>query len=357
MAGELSWAQNCVRKIGDSVRAGRDDEVKGCEGNGFAAGPGVYVCDNPFTSHDYGSTVLVMRTKPGDRNVANTSGTVAQASGGVDREITGNGAYDAIFYDFRANDFGGYALAVRQPGLLDGAQTYAVKVPSGDPKELHFHEAFACTPQAGVKDVLTHWGDQLDFLAITFDSFRDPAGKNFEKAPGQMNDAALVAALASNVVAVPDADLQAKIKLLTGKSAELKDALSNDSCAEAEHTSPRMCLAYELYDSIVGNMGTNNNPTHAWSLGALKSALQGLGILSAAQATQYKDRASLMKFLAQRFTTDPHQYQRAQEAFGCMKAVKAQLQDGNLSQWPGGNAGGSPDAPAAAAPGAGQSAQ
>ncbi|MGZ3711652.1 MAG: hypothetical protein ACXVBE_07840, partial [Bdellovibrionota bacterium] len=313
---KLAHAQDCVAKISAAARAGKDEEITGCEGNEMAAGPGIYTCDNPFTSHDYGNAVIAMKTKPGNRGVANISGLLRPADT-IDRSVSGNSNYAAILYDFRATDRGGYALAVRDLNILDQSQTTAFKVPSGDYQEFHSHSPFACNSQSSVKDVLSHWGDQLDFLSLTYDFFRDPSGANFEK-NSQLNEAGLMAALASNIVAVPEAELQSKLKKLTSSNAELKDHLSTESCSEAERATPRMCLAYEIFDSLVGNEGTPNHPNYSWTFPALKTAMLKLGIIDTATAAKFKNRDAMASFLAARFLRDSSQAQRAQEAFGCM---------------------------------------
>ena len=331
VSGQLSYAQACVNKLAGAIRSGSEAEIKGCEGENMAAGPGIYACDNPFTSHDYGTTLVVMRSQNGDRNLVNASGLVAQASAGVDRSVYGDPAHDGILYDFRSNDFGGLAIAIRGDRLLDNAQTYSFAAQGGTAKEFHFHEPFACNSHSSIKDALSNWGDQMDFLSITFDSFRDFSGENFER-KGQLNDAGIIAALASNVVAVPEAELSAKIAKLR-KFSNIKEALGGSSCQEADHYNLKTCFAYELFDSITGNEGTNSHPTHAWAYPDLVKGLKALGILSATDGKKFKDQASLMKFLAARFQRDPAQLQRAQEAHGCMKIVKSQLEAGNLSAW------------------------
>lgn len=345
----LTHAADCMRQIREAESAGRFQEIPGCEGNGMAAGPGLYTCDNPFTSHDYGNVLVMVKARAGSRRVANESGLVRPADS-MDRAVTGSNAYDAILYDFRPNDAGGYALAVRQPGIVDLSQIAAVKVPPGARKEFHFHPAFACTAQTSLKDILTRWGDQIDFMAITFDSFRDPSGRSFER-NGQLSPEGLMAALASNVVAVSDEELGKKISSIKSINAELKEALENSSCREASRETPRMCLANELFDSLVGNEGNPSRPNYSWSFENLKLALLKLGIINAATASQHSSRESLMSFLAARFARDAQQIQRAQEAFGCMKAVKSQLRAGSFDNWANNSAtratsGSAPDSPA-----------
>lgn len=268
VASGLAFAESCIGKINASVQADSDQMVKGCEGDRMAAGPGIYACDNPFTSHDYGQTLIVMKTKAGNGSVVNDREWRGPAYV-MDRSVVGNAKHSAVLYTFRGSDSSYLALAVRKPDLLDLDETYAVKVPSGEPKEFRAHDPFPCTPQSNLKDVLTRWGDQLDFMSLTFNSFHDPSGNNFEK-KGELSEEGMIAAIASDLVAVSDDKLKNKIKSLTGMNAELKEALSTSACEEAARTSPRMCLAYEIFDSIVGNEGTFKNPNYSWSYPTLK---------------------------------------------------------------------------------------
>jgi hypothetical protein len=338
VTGHLAYAQECVKKIAAAEKAGSFEEVAGCEGNGMAAGPGIYTCDNPFTSHDYGDTLVMMKAKAGDSRVANVSGLLRPADT-ISRGVTGNPNYDAVLYDFRPNEYGSLALAVRSPAALDLAQTQAFKVPPGARVPFRRHAPFACTETTSLPEVLNRWGDQLDFLALTFDLPRSSAAKGFER-NGQLTAAGFAAAIASDAVALSDDELKGRIKLLKSLSPAIKESLDDDACADANHASPRMCLAYVLYDSITGEMGTPNHPTHAWPLKVLKPALVKLGLLEAGAAAKLKDQKALLSHLAKNFSKDPHQAQRAQEAFGCMKAVREALRPKSFASWEARAAGG-----------------
>lgn len=117
---QFSWAEKCIAAIAKNP----PEPIEHCEGNGLAAGPGIYVCDNPFTSHDYGTSVLVLEANPGQTNLSDSTGL--GPADVIDRSVTGDATLEGVLYDFRANDFSTRAVAVRGPGLLNTAKTRVI---------------------------------------------------------------------------------------------------------------------------------------------------------------------------------------------------------------------------------------
>lgn len=341
---QLTRSVDCIGKIEAAAKAGKEEQIPDCEGNGMIVGPGIYTCDNPFTSHDYGNTLLVLRAKAGEAHVADLRDKLRPADM-VDRDITGNRKYGAVVYDFRPTPYGISALALRDARVLDLTQTTSIKVPAGERKSFAAHAPFVCDGATPLAEVLNHWGDQLDFLALTYDPVRANFGKGFEKS-GSLSDAGFVAALASDTVAIPDAALEAKITELKKISPAVAESLRSESCFEAGHSSPRMCLAYLLHDSIVGDLSPEPHPNYAWPLKTLKPVLVKLGLLDAAAAAKIKNLAALQSYLVKNFTKNPSRAQRAQEAHGCMKVVREQLRATSLETWRAPAAKGAEDAAA-----------
>ena len=330
VASQLSYAKDCLGKF-----VGHPDDVKDCEGNNMAAGPGVYTCDNPFTSHDYGTNVVAIKIIGGKTSVGIATGPFAAppASPGLDREIYANPAFDGILYDFRPMDFGGRALVLRGDHIVDVQQSYALVPFPEQPKKFSAHASYVCTGSTTIPEVLSSWGDQMEFMALAFNNYHDPAGQSFIE-NGKLNSAGIAAAIASDVVAMPDSALKIVLIGLKKKFAVVKESMDEVSCRSTDSGTDRSCLAVRIFDSLIEDQGTPNRPTFAWKLDILKKVLVALkDVAPPAQITSAKTAPDLIKNLFKNFSKQNHSMERALEAYGCMVGAKHQLEPGNFSHW------------------------
>lgn len=328
VAGEIQYAGQCLDKIGASANL-----VTACEGNERAAGPGLYTCDNPFTSHDYGSVLVAIRTRSGRDSVGLATGrfTPPPASNGLDRSIYADKGYSGLLYDFRLSDFNSRALVVRGAYVVNVSASFALPLHPSQYAVFGKHEAFECTPSTDLKDIFQHWGDQFEFLAMAFDFFMDPDSNGFLKG-ADLDRAGYAAAIASDTTAAPDAVLAQRIQALKAKFPEIKDSMTDDACAETETTtggSPRACLARRVFDSLTGNIGSPNHPTYSWSLRTLRQALVMLKVASPADVNASTSDALLTKMSASYKSVAP----KVLMAYQCMMAVRAQAKPGNFALW------------------------
>jgi hypothetical protein len=324
---KLKNVQECFGKISKQPYP-----VDGCEGNGFKAGPGLYFCDNPFTSHDYGNTVLIVRAIAGQTNFANyISEGWGSATGGVDRELYGDPAYTSVLYDFRTSDFNTKALAVRNASVLD-PRVYSVQIGSKGFAPFKDHASFACTEKTSLVTILENWGDHMEFMSKVFFAGMDPAGEDYIL-KGQLNKYALLAAVASDAVAMPDATLKTKITALTMKSPAIRTSMKPSSCNETASVSRPACLAKRIFDSAVGDMGTDAWPSYAWDFPETIKAFVDLGILTASEAKTIDKNDKLVNFLTDRFRANKTAVQRAEEAFQCMGLVRDTMKNNHLGLW------------------------
>lgn len=328
---EFSWAQKCIAQIAKNP----PDPIEHCEGNGLAAGPGVYACDNPFTSHDYGTSVLVMEAVPGKTNLADITGMGPADE--IDRSVSGDASLDGILYNFRANDFRARAVSIRGPALIDIAKTRVITAIPAQWKSFREHDAFACNENTSLADILDHWGDQIEFMSFVFDGFHDPDGKQFMDAGGGLNRSGFIAATAADAVALSDDALNKRANALIQKFPAMKDSLNNDTCQETEAMTMRKCLFARLFSSIVGDQGTPNHPTYAWSKDLTIKVLKEINFLTAAELKQLAGKTTLTTLLGGRFPKDPSRLARASEAFRCVKVIHDRVAKNNFQMWtPGG---------------------
>jgi hypothetical protein len=329
VTGQIEYSQNCIKKF-----AGHPGDIAGCEGNNMASGPGIYTCDNPFTSHDYGPFVIAIKVLAGKSSVALATGrfTPPPASPGLDRSIYANAAFDGIIYDFRSMDFGGRALVLRGNGIADVSQSYSVSVIPNHPMKFAAHAPYACTESTSVSEVLTNWADQMEFMSLTFNSYHDPAEKAFFD-NGKLDDAGIVAAIASDAVAVSDSELKIKLASLKKKYSEVKESMDDSSCRESEANSDRSCLSRRIFDSLMDDHGAPSHPTNSWKLSTLIKVLIDLKIVKSPSIVGVKTVTSLLQIVVKEFSKQPLSMTRALEAYGCMTSVKHQLEPGDFSHW------------------------
>lgn len=327
VASKFKFTQECNTKF-----AKTDGEVQGCEGNGLYAGPGLYTCDNPFTSQDYGSTVVIVQTLAGKNDffdfVQLSHGAAAE---GPDRETYADPKVSAILYDFRASSYNTKALVVRNASILD-PRAYAVTIGANGFARFKDHSAYACTAQTSITDILAHWGDQMNFMARIFFPEVDPAGQGFVDG-NKLNATGLLAAVASDAVALPPDQLQRQIIALTAKYREFKESLNTSSCQETATLSPRACLADRIFNSALGNMGNDAHPTYAWSLKTTLGVLVDLGILDKAETAKISSSKNLVAALAAKTQNNAQAMQRITEATQCVSLVRASLNKNHLGMW------------------------
>jgi hypothetical protein len=329
VTGQIAYSQNCIKKF-----VGHPGDVAGCEGNNMASGPGIYTCDNPFTSHDYGPFVVAIKVLAGKSSVALATGrfTPPPASPGLDRSIYANAAFDGIVYDFRSMDFGGRALVLRGNAIADVSQSYSVAVNPTQPMKFSAHASYACTESTSVSEVLTNWADQMEFMSLTFNTYHDPADKAFFD-NGKLDDAGVAAAVASDAVAMTDGDLKIKLASLKKKYSEVKDSMDEASCRESETNSDRSCLSKRIFDSLLDDHGTPSHPTSAWNVSTLGNVLVDLKVVTPLSLKGLKTAQALLQVVVKDFSKRPLSMTRALEAYGCMLSVKHQLEPGDFSHW------------------------
>ena len=314
-------AQECIVKLGATT-----NEVKGCEGSGLAAGPGVYTCDNPFTAHDYGSILVAAKTLKSGNTVGLATGqyTTPPASEGLDRDIVANPRYAGILYNFRANDLNTRALLIRKANIIDEKSVYAVALRPRTYSKFKDHAPFVCTPRTPVADILSNWGDQMEFLSLIFDFFRDLKRENYMH-NGALNQNALVAAVASDAVAMSDDEVADVKKKLSAKYNDVNESFINGGCQETESRTPRACLARRIFDSVYGNDGTPISPNNIWKLSTLVSVLRDLNVLAASETRGIKSTHQLTRALATKVSQSPAQLARVNEAFRCVLSYREQI--------------------------------
>ena len=316
----------CVARIKASPNA----QVPGCEGNEMAAGPGLYTCDNPFTSHDYGSIVIAIPTRDTD-SIALATGryTPPPASDGLDRAIYGNPAYSGIIYDFRYSGLNSRALVIRGEAPIEVDKASAVKVQPSSYTILAKHQPFRCEPTTGFSEVVAHWGDHFELLALTFNSSLDPENQDFVS--GNMpNAAGLAAAVASDAVAAPDSAVNQKVQDLKKLSQSLGESVGSSECRETESYSPRACVARRVFDSLIGNEGTPRNPTYAWEINDLKKALVTLKVASRDGIAKARTREELLAIMTAAYKSAAPAILQARN---CAVAIRKHVELGHFGTW------------------------
>lgn len=315
-------AQSCIAKFKTS-----EEEIKNCEGNGFNAGPGLYVCDNPFTSHDYGDTFVMMKTKANKTNIANAP--YMGPANPMDREIYGNPATAAVIYDFRASIFNTKAMVLRDASIIDEKSVASFDLKTVGFKKFSEHAAYTCTASTPVENVFKSWGDHMEFMSLTFMDKIEYSPEAFYK-NNQLTDSALVAAIASD--AVGDGSFEKNLSAVI-KKYHLQDSVSDEACAESETRSIKSCLARRLFDSIHNNVGTDRNPTYSWELPTTLGILADLKIISSTDQKKITTNEKLINVLAAGMRKNSVQMQRVLEAYQCMKSVSDKIQNNHLDMW------------------------
>ncbi|WP_413289360.1 hypothetical protein [Bdellovibrio sp. HCB337] len=323
---ETDFAQGCLPQIAKSKRA-----VPKCEGNGMTAGPGFYTVDNPFTSHDYGSSVVIVPAIAGDRNVINVQ-EFSEAGTAVDREDYGNAKHKAIAYIFRASDFNTNALVVRDLSFLNTQQAQTIPLNPNGFKKLDAHATYTCNSNSSIIDILQNWGDHMDYMSLVFFSLNDDSGNRFVE-NNQLNTNALLAVTASDAVAISDKALAEKIKTIQAVAPDTEESFVRYACTDTGTVSPRACLARRVFDSARNDMGFGQRPTYAWELPTALKAFVILDILTTNEAEQIKDSEQLKAFLSQKARSNTTRLKNAQEAFRCVQHYKAQLEKNHLGLW------------------------
>ncbi|MGZ3683316.1 MAG: hypothetical protein ACXVCI_05660 [Bdellovibrionota bacterium] len=326
IAKKFDLVKSCNEKLASNPKG----EVEGCEGNQLAAGPGVYTCDNPFTSADYGNILVVMNAVGGHTNIGN--GTGMAPTDQIDRALSGNSGLDGILYDFRPNDFGGRAVAVRSAGLLDTTQTYAIDVRPSDWKPFAQHAAFACTPDTPLADILKAWADHVGFFSATFFFAASGTDEGGYGTKTEMNANGRIAALISDLTALPADKFQTMLDGLN-KAFPKKLQLDHASCQETDAMTPQKCFSDRLYRSLIEDTGTPNSPTYAWNYALTVKVLTQLKVLSTADIPRLGTMAKLTKFLSDRFASNAAQLTRATEAYRCMMIVHDSVAKNNFGMW------------------------
>ena len=329
----LSAASACVETLSqDKSELGSSP----CESNDRAVGPGVYTCDNPFTSHDYGTTLIAVKTVGDSNRIGLMTGryTPPPANGTLAREITGNKNFDGIMYDFRANDINDRALVIRSSQIVDLSSSYAVMVngPTATFKKFADHAPFACSATTPLKTVLAKWGDHIDFLATTFDASRDSENNLFRNG-AKFDRAGVAAIIASEATLFPTPALEAKLKTMMTRSSEMNDSVNPSACAETEAVSTRACLAQRIFNSLIEENGTPNRPTYIWKFSLLQRSLIELGALDAKTAAGVHSTHSLLTRLVSVVNSDSNRLARASEAYNCMMSIREQMKPTNFASW------------------------
>lgn len=309
-----------------------ETEVPDCEGNGMAAGPGLYTVDNPFTSHDYGSTLLMVKIVPGRRSVGLATGRFAArpADGGMAREWVTNSNYEAFLYDFRPNDLGGRALVLRTADLIHVEDVQGLDLRPKIWSKFREHAKSACTENSTTPEILAAWSDQMEFLSLVFNGLNDPSGQSFGRA-GNPNIYAIAAAVASDAVAIDDLALAELAKILRSHSIEIRESL--DRCNETDTMTLRSCLSQRIFVSLKGDEGTPQRPTGAWSFETTKKALVELRVVAKGDASPLKSHSDLLTLVQRSFLSEKTRAARVNEAFACSLIAKKRSRLNNFEAW------------------------
>lgn len=326
----VDHAQSCLVKLTPEA----EYPVSGCEGDGMAAGPGIYTCDNPFISHDYGDTVYAMKVTDPEKkakvNLATGTFTPGQADGFA-REIYSGKDISGVMYDFRYTDANGRAMTVRNENLFDlnnADSFYVVTLKNRSWKKFNAHESFVCNEKSSISEMLTNWGDQLDFMAQVYVSINDPDGENFIT-KGELSDSAILAAVASDFVSKPDADF----KKALASVVKLEDHEWVFSCIDTSSVSARACATKRIISSLSEDQGTVKHPSYAWDFTTTKKVLAALDPTKAKTFTASKSIKDLKSTLIKTYRADKNAMARIKESFDCAMIAKKQNETNNFANW------------------------
>lgn len=326
-------AQSCLPKLSSADGL---TQIDGCEGNGMAAGPGVYTCDNPFTSHDYGSTVIAIQLdqKAKKSKVPLITGVAGPQSptDGMDRRYYADKNYAGLIYDFRYTGVNGRALVIRSEEMLDednSSNYYAVSLKKRSWNRFATHENFQCHEGVTIKDILEKWGDHMSFMNSMYNPIRDPEGQDFLQ-DGKLNDYAYLAALISDVVAKPEEE----IKKIAQSLPDTKTSEWNTSCVDTQSVSLKSCIARRLFDSLLEDEGTGRNPNYIWSLENTRKAMSLLDPTRAKIYTKIKNREDTLKVLVAAYKTDASTVEKIKTAYNCaLFAKQINIKENNFESW------------------------
>ena len=302
---------------------------KGCIGEQLYAGPGLYTVDNPFTSYDYGNTVVIVQALAGQTNY-HSAEPVDSADRGLDLSLIKNKNYSAILYNFKFSDFNTKALVVRKRDILNNKYVEAVRIAPAGFKKFADHEAYQCNSESTPADVMRNWGDHNSFMAITFLNFNDLTRANFIN-NGQINQMAYLAAMASDVVAMPDSEVTSLVEKLNKTTLdEVGLPIDSFSCSETMSNSFRSCLAQRIYDTLRDNPGIGRRITYAWDVTTALKAFQLMKLMSAAEAAQIQTPDNLKSWAEDKMKKHSANIQMA---FDCMNIVKSSVAQSHLGMW------------------------
>ena len=329
----LVAASRCVETLSTS----RDELGNSpCESNDAAVGPGIYTCDNPFTSHDYGSILVAVKALGDSHHIALMTGRYAPppANGTLDRAITGNKNFDGIVYDFRANDINDRALVIRSGEMVDLPSSYSLVLSGTNASYKKFadHAPFACSSTTPLREILLKWGDHIEFLATTFDATRDSENTQF-RTGAKFDRAGIAAIIASEATLLPTQALEAKLKVMMTRSSEMNDSMNPSACLETESVSTRACLAQRVFNSLIEENGTSNRPTYIWKYSLLQRSLIELGAIDAKTVIGIHSSQALLTRLTSVINADANRLNRATQAYNCMLAIREQIKPTNFATW------------------------
>ena len=221
---------------------------------------------------------------------------------------------------------------MRNANLITLPQARAIALGAMPRQPFATHALFKCSASTSTADVLAHWGDHLEFLSQVFVSFRDPQGTDYLQ-NGQLNDAGVIAAAASDALAISDAILSAKVAQLKTQSTEFAETLSAESCRETESMSLRSCLNARIYSTLLGDDGTDRRPTYAWSEQSAAKILTALNVAPANVIAGRGTRADIASRVVKFFKSTPVRVRQATDARSCVATVKASIANNHFGTW------------------------
>ena len=319
---EIQIAKDCILKFQKS-----NNTVLNCEGSGFKAGPGLYLCDNPFTSHDYGNVLVYMKSNPDKTNLTYyPDGGPADV---MDRVVYGNPKTSAIVYDFRYSPISNQAVVVRDSSIIVESTINQVNLKNIGFKKFSEHSSYKCDSKTSVEKVFTNWGDHLEFLSITF---ADTINYNKDAFYGsnKLTDMGLIASISSDLVG--DGNLEKTIPTYIQKY-NLEESLSRYACGETHSRSMKSCLARRIFDSINNNIGTERSPTYSWDLKTTVNFLMDQKIITLDESKKINSNQQLITLLSSKIRKNANQMARIEEAYKCMVVVKEKSVINNLETW------------------------
>jgi len=324
----LEFAQQCLPKIA----ANQDDmkETPNCEGDGKAQGPGIYTCDNPFTTHDYGKTLVMVPLKNSGAQVSLATGryTLGPASGSLEfRPIYKDASRDAIIYDFNRGETSVRAMVVRDAKPFDLNGTVSIDLVKTPAERFGKHVAFACDENTSLPMIVQNWADQIEFMSLIYRKDEFDPDENFVKG-GSLNHVGAAAALASDVVALTPYG-----KDVLAAYPYLKNFLKLEDCQGNSAENLKTCLARRIFDTLLQNKGTANGPTVLMSNAALVHVMEDVGLVAPKDAHIMTSPAAMLNNLAPLYSAKTLQGQRALQAYTCVQTARQQIQAWTYNNW------------------------